>query len=127
MEEGAPSQVNTKASVTTFEDGEEVIAADVERDTRVRMALVTEGGSGGYEVMDDGWVEEKRKRDRGEPERRSVRFRREDEVPAPVAEVPESSIPRPISVATPPPESAPKFPTPPKYRCESDLQYQIKP
>ena len=124
LEEGAPNEAN--ASVITFEDGDEVIAVDIERDTKVRMASVTEGGSGGYEMM-DGWVEEKRKRDGEEPERRSVRFRREDDAPVPVAEVPGPGIGRPISVATPLSEPAPKLPTPPKYRYESDLQRQIRP
>ena len=125
LEEGGQGQANATASVITFDDGEEVIAVDVERETRVRMASVAEDWRGGYDAV-DGWVEEKRKRDEYEPGRRSVRFRRDDEVPAPVSETREPSLPRPIATSAPP-QDPPKVLTPPKYRYESDLQRQVKP
>jgi len=99
-EEGGQGQANATASVITFDDGEDVIAMDVEREMRVRMASVAEDWRGGYDAV-DGWVEEKRKRDEYEPGRRSVRFQRDDEVPAPVSETREPSLPRPIATSAP--------------------------
>jgi len=52
LEEGGQGQANATASVITFDDGKEVIAVDVERETRVWMASVAEDRRGGYDALD---------------------------------------------------------------------------